>query len=42
VDKMRENRFRLFGHVVRTEESEAERTVMEKNIEGKRGRERRG
>lgn len=34
---MRENRLRLFGHVIRREETEAVRSVMELNVEVKRG-----
>jgi hypothetical protein len=37
-DKMRENRLRWFGHVMRREESEAVRMVMNMNVEGKRER----
>jgi len=33
VDKMRENRLRLFRHVMRREDSESVRTVTEMNIE---------
>ncbi|XP_050548275.1 uncharacterized protein LOC126909909, partial [Daktulosphaira vitifoliae] len=36
VDKMRENRLRWFGHVMRKEESETIRTVIEINVEKKR------
>jgi hypothetical protein len=38
VDKMRENRLRLFGHEMRREETNAVRVVMKMNIEAKRGR----
>ncbi|XP_050541046.1 uncharacterized protein LOC126905416 [Daktulosphaira vitifoliae] len=38
VDKMTENRLRLFSHVMRREESEAVRTVIEMNFEGRRDR----
>jgi len=38
VDKMRENSFKWFGRVMSTENQEAVRTVMEINIEGRRGR----
>ncbi|XP_050534488.1 uncharacterized protein LOC126901782 [Daktulosphaira vitifoliae] len=38
VDKMRENRLRWFGHVMRREELEAIRTVIAMNVEGRRGR----
>ena len=37
-DKMRENRLRWFGHVMRREESEVVRTVMNMNVEERRGR----
>jgi len=35
---MRENRLRWFGHDMWRGESEAVRTVMEMNIDGRRGR----
>jgi len=35
---MRENRLRWLGHNMRRGESKAVRTVMETNIEGRRGR----
>jgi len=35
---MRENGFRWFGHVMRRKNSEAIKTVMEINVEGRRGR----
>jgi len=38
IDKMRENRLRWFGYVMRREDSEAVRIVMGLSIEGKRGR----
>ena len=38
VDKMRENRLRWLGHVMRREETSAVRVVMKMNVEGKRGR----
>ncbi|XP_050532668.1 uncharacterized protein LOC126900777 [Daktulosphaira vitifoliae] len=38
ADKMRENRLRWFGHVMRKEESEAVRTVVQMNVEGRRDR----
>jgi len=37
-DKMRVNRFRWFGDVMRRENSEALRTVMALNVDGKRER----
>jgi len=40
VDKMRENRFRWFGHVMRKESLNAVTAVMEMNVEGRRGRKR--
>jgi len=33
MDKMRENRFRWFGHVMRRENPEAVRAVMELSVE---------
>jgi hypothetical protein len=43
-DKMRENRLRWFGHVMRQEETKAVRVVMKINIEvtRERGRKRYG
>jgi len=41
LDKLRENRLKWFSHVIRREESEAVRTVMEMNIEKRRGRPKR-
>ena len=38
VDKMRENRLRWLGHVLRREETEAVRLVREMHVVGKRGR----
>ncbi|KAL4082969.1 hypothetical protein QTP88_023973 [Uroleucon formosanum] len=38
VNKMRENRLKWLGHVMRREETGAVRVVMKMNIEGKRGR----
>lgn len=38
VDKMTENRLRLFSHGMRKEESKAVRTVIEMNVEGRRDR----
>jgi hypothetical protein len=38
VNKMRENKFRWFGHVMRQEETKAVRVVMKMNVEGKRRR----
>ena len=38
VDKMRENRLRWLGHVLRREETEAVRLVKEMYVDGKRGR----
>jgi hypothetical protein len=40
VDKMRKNRLRWFGHVMRRKETKAVRVVIKMNIEGKRGRRR--
>ena len=37
VDKMRENRLRWFGHVLRREETEAVRLVREMHVVGKKG-----
>ena len=37
VDKMRENRLRWLGHVLRREETEAVRLVKEMYVYGKRG-----
>jgi len=37
VDKMRDNRFRWFGYITRREDSETVRTVMEMNVEERRG-----
>jgi hypothetical protein len=37
---MKENRLRLFGHVMRREETKAVRVVMKINVEGKIGRRR--
>jgi len=36
VDKMRENKLRWFGHVMRRGETKAVRMVMKMNVEGKR------
>jgi len=36
VNKMRENRLRWFGHVMRRKNSEAVRTVMEINVKERR------
>jgi len=38
MDKMRKNRLRWFGHVMRKEDLETVRTVMELSVEGKKGR----
>jgi hypothetical protein len=38
VNKIRENRLRWFGHVMRREEIKLVRVVMKMNVEGKRGR----
>jgi len=38
VDKMRENRLRWFGHIMKREDSEAVRTIMELSVKGRRGR----
>jgi hypothetical protein len=38
VDKMRENRLRWFGHMMRREETKAVKVVMKIIVEGKRGR----
>jgi hypothetical protein len=38
VYKMRKNRLRWFGHVMRREESNTVRVVTKINAEGKRGR----
>jgi hypothetical protein len=38
VNKMRENRLRWFGHVMKRKETKAVRLDMKMNIEGKRGR----
>jgi len=38
VDKMKENRLRMFGRVMRREETKTVRMVMKMNVEGKRGR----
>jgi len=38
VIKMKESRLRWFGHVMRREHSNDVRTVMEINVEGRRGR----
>ena len=38
VDKLRENRLRWLGHVLRREETEAVKLVREKHVVGKRGR----
>jgi hypothetical protein len=40
VIKMRKNRLKWFWHVMRREETKAERVVMKINVEGKRGRKR--
>jgi hypothetical protein len=40
MDKMRENRVRWFGHVIRREETKAARVVMKINIERNKGRRR--
>jgi len=37
MDKLRENKLRLFGHVMRRKDLEAVRSVMELSVEGKRG-----
>jgi hypothetical protein len=38
VNKIRENRLRWFGHVMRREETKAVKVVMKMNVEGKRER----
>jgi len=38
VVKIKENRLRWFGHVMRREETKAVKVVMKMNVEGKRGR----
>jgi len=38
IDKMRENRLRWFGLVMKREDLKAVRTVMELRVNGKRGR----
>lgn len=40
MDKVRENRLKLFGHVKRKVKSEAVRMIMKINVEGKRGKRR--
>jgi len=40
MNKMRKNRLSWFGYVMRREDSEAVKTVMELNMEGRRERER--
>jgi len=38
MDKMTENRLRWFGHVIRRKDLEVVRTVLELNVEERRGR----
>jgi hypothetical protein len=38
VDKMRENRLRWFGHLMRRQETKVVRAVMKINVEGKQAR----
>jgi len=38
VEKMRENKQRWFGHVMRREKTETTRVVMRMNVEGRRDR----
>jgi len=40
MDSIKDNGLKWFRHVMRKEETVAIRTVMEMNVEGKRGRER--
>jgi hypothetical protein len=41
MDKMRENRLRWFGYVMRCEETKAVSVVMKMNVEKKRGRQKK-
>lgn len=38
VAKMRENRLKWFGHMMKREETETIRVIMRINLEGRRGR----
>ena len=41
AEKVRETRLRWFGHVIRTDEEELDRNIMDVEIKGNRGREDR-